>query len=148
MKRCVKYDSVGRANIIDRIKPIQNPSAGKDVDLVIEAVFEQCELKQELFRRLDGICKPGTLFASNTSAIPITDLASVTGRPDKFMGLHFFSPVPMMQAVEVVRGTATTDETLTSGLNFVRSIGKEPIQVNRDVGGFVINRMAPENNRI
>lgn len=116
--------------------------------MVIEAVFEQCELKQELFRRLDGICKPGTLFASNTSAIPITDLASVTGRPDKFMGLHFFSPVPMMQAVEVVRGTATSDETLTSGLNFVRSIGKEPIQVNRDVGGFVINRMAPENNRI
>ncbi len=130
-----------RATIIDRIKTIQDPSAGKDVDLVIEAVFEQCELKQELFRRLDGICRQETLFASNTSAIPITDLAAVTGRANKFMGLHFFSPVPMMQAVEVVRGTATADDTLASGLNFVRGLGKEPIQVNRDVSGFVINRI-------
>ncbi len=130
-----------RATIIGRIKMIQDLSAGKDVDLVIEAVFEERELKQDIFRRLDGICSPGTLFASNTSAIPITDLAAVTSRPNKFMGLHFFSPVPMMQAVEVVRGTATADDTLASGMAFVRSIGKEPIQVNRDVGGFVINRI-------
>jgi 3-hydroxybutyryl-CoA dehydrogenase len=130
-----------RATIIGRIKTIQDPSAGKDVDLVIEAVFEERELKQDIFRRLDGICSPGTLFASNTSAIPITDLAVVTSRPNKFMGLHFFSPVPMMQAVEVVRGMATADDTLASGMAFVRSIGKEPIQVNRDVGGFVINRI-------
>ncbi len=127
--------------VIGRIKMIQELSAGKDVDLVIEAVFEERELKQDIFRRLDRICSPGTLFASNTSAIPITDLAAVTSRPDKFMGLHFFSPVPMMQAVEVVRGTATADDTLASGMAFVRSIGKEPIQVNRDVGGFVINRI-------
>jgi len=127
--------------VIGRIKMIQDLSAGKDVDLVIEAVFEERELKQDIFRRLDRICSPGTLFASNTSAIPITDLAAVTSRPDKFMGLHFFSPVPMMQAVEVVRGTATADDTLASGMAFVRSIGKEPIQVNRDVGGFVINRI-------
>ena len=130
-----------RATIIGRIKTIQDPLAGKDVDLVIEAVFEERELKQDIFRRLDGICSPGTLFASNTSAIPITDLAAVTSRPNKFMGLHFFSPVPMMQAVEVVRGMATADDTLASGMAFVRSIGKEPIQVNRDVGGFVINRI-------
>ncbi len=130
-----------RPTIMGRIKTIQDPSAGKDADLVIEAVFENLELKQEIFRRLDGICNPGTLFASNTSAIPITDLAAVTSRPNKFMGLHFFSPVPMMQAVEVVRGMATADDTLASGMAFVRSIGKEPIQVNRDVGGFVINRI-------
>jgi len=130
-----------RPTIIGRIKTIQDLAPGKDADLVIEAVFEKCELKQEIFRRLDGICSPGTLFASNTSAIPITDLAAVTSRPNKFMGLHFFSPVPMMQAVEVVRGTATADDTLASGMAFVRSIGKEPIQVNRDVGGFVINRI-------
>jgi len=129
------------STILNRISTIQDLASGKDVDLVIEAVYENCELKQETFKRLDKICGPGTLFASNTSAIPITDLAAVTSRPDKFMGLHFFSPVPMMKAVEVVRGTATVDDTLASGMAFVRSIGKEPIQVNKDVGGFVINRI-------
>ena len=130
-----------RSTILNRISTIQDLALGKDVDLAIEAVYENCELKQETFKRLDKICGPGTLFASNTSAIPITDLAAVTSRPDKFMGLHFFSPVPMMKAVEVVRGTATVDDTLASGMAFVRSIGKEPIQVNKDVGGFVINRI-------
>jgi len=130
-----------RSTILNRISTIQDLASGKDVDLAIEAVYENCELKQETFKRLDKICGPGTLFASNTSAIPITDLAAVTSRPDKFMGLHFFSPVPMMKAVEVVRGTATVDDTLASGMAFVRSIGKEPIQVNKDVGGFVINRI-------
>ena len=130
-----------RSTILNRISTIQDLASGKDVDLAIEAVYENCELKQETFKRLDKICGPGTLFASNTSAIPITDLAAVTSRPDKFMGLHFFSPVPMMKAVEVIRGTATVDDTLASGMAFVRSIGKEPIQVNKDVGGFVINRV-------
>ena len=130
-----------RSTILSRISTIQDLEPGKDVDLAIEAVFENCELKQETFRRLDKICGPGTLFASNTSAIPITDIAAVTSRPDRFMGLHFFSPVPMMKAVEVVRGTATVDDTLDAGVAFVKSIGKEPILVNRDVGGFVINRI-------
>ena len=130
-----------RATIIGRIETIQDIVPGKSADLVIEAVFEDFELKQEIFRRLDKACNSGTLFASNTSAIPITELAAVTSRPNKFMGLHFFSPVPMMQAVEVVRGTATADDTLSLGMAFVRSIGKEPILVNRDIGGFVINRI-------
>jgi len=125
--------------IVERIKPTTDITRGKDVDLVIEAVFENRDVKQELFKKLDVSCRSETLFASNTSAIPITDLAAVTDRADKFMGLHFFSPVPMMQAVEVVRGTATSDSTLTQGMAFVRDIGKEPIRVNRDVGGFVIN---------
>jgi 3-hydroxybutyryl-CoA dehydrogenase len=127
--------------IINRINPMLEITAGKHVDLAIEAVFEDRELKQNLFRQLDRICDQETLFASNTSAIPITGLAAVTQRAEKFMGLHFFSPVPMMQAVEVIRGTATSNETLRQGMAFVRSIGKEPIQVNRDVGGFVINRI-------
>ena len=133
--------SEARATIIGRIETIQDIVPGKSADLVIEAVFEDFELKQEIFRRLDKTCNSETLFASNTSAIPITELAAVTSRPNKFMGLHFFSPVPMMQAVEVVRGTATTDDTLASGMAFVRNIGKEPILVNRDIGGFVINRI-------
>ena len=133
--------SEARATILGRIETIQDIVPGKSADLVIEAVFEDFELKQEIFGRLDKACNSGTLFASNTSAIPITELAAATSRPNKFMGLHFFSPVPMMQAVEVVRGTATTDDTLASGMAFVRNIGKEPILVNRDIGGFVINRI-------
>ena len=133
--------SEAKATIIGRIETIQDIVSGKSADLVIEAVFEDFELKQEIFRRLDKTCNSETLFASNTSAIPITELAAVTSRPNKFMGLHFFSPVPMMQAVEVVRGTATADDTLSLGMAFVRSIGKEPIRVNRDIGGFVINRI-------
>ncbi len=130
-----------RATILGRIRTVQDISPGKDVDLVIEAVFEDRELKLEIFRRLETSCCAQTLFASNTSAIPITELAAATSRPNQFIGLHFFSPVPMMQAVEVVRGTATDDDTLAAGMAFVRSIGKEPIRVNRDIGGFVINRI-------
>jgi len=81
------------------------------------------------------------LIASNTSAIPITELAAVTNRPEKVLGLHFFSPVPMMQAVEVIKGAATQDDTAAAGKDFVLQIGKEPIMVNRDVAGFVINRI-------
>ena len=82
-----------------------------------------------------------SLIASNTSAIPITELAAVTRRPEKILGLHFFSPVPMMQAVEVISGAATAGETALKGKEFVLQIGKEPIMVNRDVAGFVINRI-------
>ena len=109
--------------------------------MVIEAVFEDLELKKEVFSLLDQTCRAKTLFASNTSAIPITELASATRRPDKFLGLHFFSPVPMMQAVEVIRGISTSDETFQKGEAFVKRIGKEPILVNRDVPGFIINRI-------
>jgi len=111
------------------------------VDLAIEAVFEQLELKQQIFERLDQFCGPNTLFASNTSAIPISDLAAVTDRTDKVLGLHFFSPVPMMQVVEVIKGIATGDDSARAGRDFVKKIGKEPIMVNRDVPGFAINRI-------
>jgi len=127
--------------ILSRIHPILEITAGKRADLVMEAIYEDRALKQTLFKQLDRICEQETFFASNTSAIPITELAAVTQRAERFMGLHFFSPVPMMQAVEVVRGTATADNTMAVGMAFVQSIGKEPIQVNRDVAGFVINRI-------
>jgi 3-hydroxybutyryl-CoA dehydrogenase len=111
------------------------------MDLVIEAIFEDVNLKRDIFKKLDKACGADTLIASNTSAIPITELAAVTQRPDKVLGLHFFSPVPMMQAVEVIKGASTTDETAQVGREFVVRIGKEPIMVNRDVAGFVINRI-------
>jgi 3-hydroxybutyryl-CoA dehydrogenase len=127
--------------IVKRIRVVGNLDEAAIADLVIEAVFEKIEIKQAIFRILDGNCGSATLIASNTSAIPITELASVTNHPERVLGLHFFSPVPMMQAVEVIRGTSTSNETMRKGREFVVQIGKEPITVNRDVAGFVINRI-------
>ena len=130
-----------KKTILGRITPIKNLEKGKDVDLAIEAVFEQLELKQQIFEKLDQLCTAQTLLASNTSAIPTSDLAAVTRRADRVLGLHFFSPVPMMQVVEVIKGISTTDETAKAGADFVKKIGKEAIMVNRDVPGFAINRI-------
>ena len=127
--------------VMGRIKTGTDFTAAGQVDLAIEAVFEKLDLKQEVFRKLDEACGAKTLLASNTSAIPITELAVVTKRPEKVLGLHFFSPVPMMEAVEVIKGALTTDETISIGKEFVQKIGKEPIVVNRDVAGFLINRI-------
>jgi 3-hydroxybutyryl-CoA dehydrogenase len=127
--------------IIDRITAITDLGPVKDIDLAIEAVFEQLDLKQQVFQKLDQLCTAHTLLASNTSAIPISDLAAVTHRADKVLGLHFFSPVPMMQVVEVVKGMATTEDSARAGRDFVEKIGKEPVTVNRDVPGFAINRI-------
>ena len=127
--------------ILNRISPALDFSQESDADVAIEAVFENVELKQEIFRKLDKTCHKDTILATNTSAISISELASVTNRPDKVVGLHFFSPVPMMAAVEVVRGMATSDQTFAAGEAFVRQVGKEPILVHRDVPAFVINRI-------
>ena len=130
-----------KKTVIDRIIPTQNLDPAKDIDLAIEAVFEQLELKQRIFEELDQFCAAHTLLASNTSAIPISELAAVTRRADKVLGLHFFSPVPMMPVVEVIKGISTRDETAGAGREFVKKIGKEAIMVNRDVPGFAINRI-------
>jgi len=112
----------------------------KDMDLIIEAIFENIKIKKELFKDLDGICKNGTYFASNTSTIPITDLASVTNRPDKFIGMHFMNPVPLMKLVEVIRGLRTSDSTSNLIKNIAEKMGKIPVEVN-DGPGFVSNRV-------
>jgi 3-hydroxybutyryl-CoA dehydrogenase len=127
--------------IMSRIHAEADLTIGPQADLAIEAVFEKLDLKQQIFKKLDEICRADTLFASNTSAIPITELAAVTKKPGKILGLHFFNPVPMMQAVEVIKGTLTTEETVLRGRKFVLQIGKEPIMVHRDVPGFLINRI-------
>ena len=127
--------------IMGRIKIGTDFTAAAQADLAIEAVFEKLDLKQEIFRKLDEVCRSEAVLASNTSAIPITEIATVTKRPEKVLGLHFFSPVPMMDAVEVIKGALTTDETVSIGREFVLKIGKEPIMVNRDVAGFLINRI-------
>ncbi len=130
-----------KETILNRITIAKDVDEAAEVDLAIEAVFEKIEIKKDIFKKLDQICGPEALIASNTSAIPITELASVTQKPEKVLGLHFFSPVPMMQAVEVINGIATSVETAQKGSAFVRQIGKEPIMVNRDIPGFVVNRI-------
>ena len=127
--------------IVKRIRVARGFEDAVGADIVIEAVFEKIEVKQDIFKILDETCRNDALIASNTSAIPITELASVTRNPERVLGIHFFSPVPMMQAVEVIRGICTSDETMQKGRAFVFQIGKEPITVNRDVAGFVINRI-------
>lgn len=127
--------------ILRRINPVTSYDAIENTDLVIEAVFEKLELKQEVFKKIDEIAPSNTIIATNTSAISVTELAAVTKRRDKVLGLHFFSPVPMMQAVEVVKAMTTSEETFKIGEEFVKSIGKEPILVKKDVPGFIINRI-------
>jgi 3-hydroxybutyryl-CoA dehydrogenase len=109
-------------------------------DLVIEAVTEDLELKNRQWKELDAVCPAETLFASNTSSLSIMAMAAVTGRPDRFLGLHFFNPVPMMPLVEVVRSIATSPETIAAGTDFVRRLGKEPVAA-RDSAGFIVNRL-------
>jgi len=127
--------------IKERIRSVESLDFAKGVDLVIEAVFEDIEIKKEIFLKLDSIAPPPTILASNTSSIPITELASVTRSPERVLGLHFFSPVPLNQAVEVVKGMNTSEEVFQKGKDFVSQLGKEPILVQRDVEGFVLNRI-------
>ncbi|MCS7194022.1 MAG: 3-hydroxybutyryl-CoA dehydrogenase [Meiothermus sp.] len=112
----------------------------KDCDLVVEAIVEHEPTKLELFRELDGLVKPGAILASNTSSIPITRLAAVTRRPERFIGMHFMNPVPLMELVEVIRGHLTSDETTQAVLGVARRMGKTPVEVN-DYPGFVSNRI-------
>lgn len=127
--------------IMERIAPTTEFSPAAGADLCIEAVFEKLDLKQEIFQKMDSSASPEAILASNTSAISISTLAASTRRPDRVLGLHFFSPVPMMAAVEVVRGQLTNDDVFLDGKAFVESIGKEPILVHKDVPGFLINRI-------
>jgi len=133
--------SEGLDTVMGRIQTSTDYDGAAEADLVIEAVFEKIEVKHEVFKKLDSVVGDKTILASNTSAIPITEIAAVMSRPENFLGLHFFNPVPMMVAVEVIRGIATSDEAFQYGADFVRYIGKEPIMVNRDIAGFILNRI-------
>jgi 3-hydroxybutyryl-CoA dehydrogenase len=126
--------------ILLRIKSTTKLEDLKDVDLIIEAIFENVEVKKTLFKDLDKICKKETYFASNTSTIPITDLASVTGRPEHFIGMHFMNPVPIMKLIEVIKGLQTSDETAALIKELAEKMGKIPVEVN-DGPGFVSNRV-------
>ena len=111
-----------------------------DCDIVIEAIIENMELKGAVYEELSEACKPETIFASNTSSLSITEMASYTNRPDKMVGIHFFNPVPLMKLVEVARCVTTSDESFDSALDFAASLGKTPIKCG-DSTGFVVNRL-------
>ena len=136
-----KLDAADAEAALGRITATTELDAVADADVVVEAVFEKLEVKHEIFRSLDKVAKDGAVLASNTSAIPITKIAAVTERPEAVVGTHFFSPVPMMQLCELVRGYKTSDETLATAREFAESVGKTCIVVNRDVAGFVTTRL-------
>ncbi|MFE5297264.1 3-hydroxyacyl-CoA dehydrogenase family protein [Streptomyces sp. NPDC056632] len=136
-----RMDAADAEAALGRITATTELDAVADADIVVEAVFEKLEVKHEIFRSLDKVAKDGAVLASNTSAIPITKIAAVTERPEAVVGVHFFSPVPMMQLVELVRGYKTSDETLATAREFAESVGKTCIVVNRDVAGFVTTRL-------
>lgn len=115
-------------------------AAVQNTDLVLEAIVENLKIKQDLFSALDKIAPEHTLFASNTSSLPITDIASSTTRLDRFGGLHFFNPVPMMKLVEVIETSSTSQETFASLLNFSKALGKTPVSC-KDTPGFIVNRL-------
>ena len=126
---------------LGRITTTTDLDAVADADVVVEAIFERVEAKHEVFRSLDKICKSGAILGTNTSAIPITQIAAVTERPESVVGIHFFSPVPMMKLVELVRGYQTSDETMAAARDFAEGVGKTCVEVKRDVAGFVSNRL-------
>lgn len=129
------------AAALGRISPTTELDVVAEADVVVEAVFERLEAKQALFTELDRLCRPEAMLGTNTSAIPITKIAAVTGRPESVVGTHFFSPVPMMQLCELVRGHHTSDATLARARAFAERLGKTVVVVNADVAGFVTTRL-------
>ncbi|HWG89916.1 MAG TPA: 3-hydroxybutyryl-CoA dehydrogenase [Candidatus Thermoplasmatota archaeon] len=129
-----------KTQIMGRITGTTDLKACADVDLVVEAIIENADLKKKLFQDLDAIVKPSAIFASNTSSIPITEMAAATKRARQFIGMHFMNPVPLMQLVEVIRGHDTSPETAQAVLDAARKMGKTPVECN-DYPGFVSNRV-------
>lgn len=143
LDRFVKKEKITEADktdILSRISGSTDLNSTADSQLVIEAVTERLDIKLELFGKLEGICPAETIFASNTSSLPITQLAAATNRPGQFIGMHFMNPVPIMKLIELIRGIATSDETFNLIRDLARKLGKTPVEVN-DFPGFIANRI-------
>ena len=143
-KSLAKFVEKGKLQAADRDATLQRLSFTtvtadlKRCDVVVEAVTEDLDVKNALWKELDALCAPGTIFASNTSSLTIAAMAAATKRADRFVGLHFFNPVPLMQLVEVVRTVTTSEETFKRAFVFARSLGKEPVAA-KDNSGFIVN---------
>ena len=135
-----KLTAEQREQALARITAVTDRKQLGKCDFIIEAASERYDIKAELFRDLDTICRPEVILSSNTSSISITKLAALTKRPDKVIGMHFFNPVPMMKLVEVIRGLATSDETFAAVRDLATKLEKTPVEVN-DSPGFVSNRV-------
>jgi 3-hydroxybutyryl-CoA dehydrogenase len=135
-----KISAEDKASALRRIEPVTDRSRLGDCDFIVEAATEKFEIKAQLFRDLDRICRPDIILSSNTSSISITKLAGLTKRPERVIGMHFFNPVPVMRLVEVIRGLATSDETFQTVHNLALKLEKTPVEVN-DAPGFVSNRV-------
>ena len=129
-----------KARIVSRIKPTTNLADLGVVDFVVEAITEDLVIKSDIFRRLDNTVRPDVILSSNTSSISITKLAAVTSRPDRFIGMHFMNPVPVMKLVEIIRGVATSAATFETTSKLAEAMGKTPVEVN-DSPGFISNRV-------
>jgi len=127
--------------IIGRIKGTTKMEDLKGVDFVIEAVFEDLNLKRDVFKALDGVTRPDVLLTTNTSSMSVTEIASATKRPEKVAGMHFFNPAPLMKLVEVIRAFHTSDETVRVVMDMAKRMGKEPVEVKKDTPGFIVNRL-------
>ncbi len=130
-----------KKTIMGRIKGTTRMEDLMDVDFVIEAVFEDLELKKTLFRQLDELTKSHVILTTNTSSMSVTEIAMATKRPAKVAGMHFFNPAPLMRLVEVIRGYETSDETVSVVMEMARKMGKEPVEVKKDTPGFIVNRL-------
>ena len=135
-----RMDEAAKAALQKKITPSTSLQDAKDVDMVIEAAIENMEIKGKIFKELDEICKPEAILATNTSSLPITEVAAFTNRADKVIGMHFMNPVPVMKLVEVIRGLATSDETYEVVRVASEKMGKIPAEVN-DAPGFAVNRI-------
>lgn len=143
LERLVKKDKLtadARTKALARVATGTDYALLKRADLVIEAATERVDLKLAILRQIDAIARPGVIIASNTSSISITQLAAVTQRPERFLGMHFFNPVPMMALVELIRGLATSDATVAEARALAQALGKSPIVV-KNSPGFVVNRI-------
>jgi 3-hydroxybutyryl-CoA dehydrogenase len=135
-----KITVADKSAALNGIEPVVSRAKLANCDFVVEAATEKFEIKTEIFRDLDRICRPEVILASNTSSISITKIAALTKRPEKVIGMHFFNPVPVMKLVEVIRGLATTDETFQTVRDLALKLEKTPVEVN-DAPGFVSNRV-------
>jgi 3-hydroxybutyryl-CoA dehydrogenase len=135
-----KMKNEEKSLILSRIKPVTDVEEAKIADIAIEAVFEDMEVKKKVFKSLDEICPSHTILASNTSSLPIAEMAYVTKRPDKVLGIHFMNPVPLMRGVEIIRAITTSDETMSIARDFVKRLGKEVCEAV-DYAGFIVSRI-------
>ena len=130
-----------KKGVTSKIKGTTRMEDLRNVDFVIEAVFEDLELKKSLFKQLDELTRPHAILTSNTSSMSITEIAMATKRPEKVAGMHFFNPAPIMKLVEAIRGYDTNDETIRVVMELAKKMGKEPVEVKKDTPGFIVNRL-------